>query len=182
MARNGGADTMSFIASALNLAAPEAAIVTKVVEVVAVLGLLGSAVLYLEYRGAVGELGKLQKSSTKLLAKADEKIKQQTVDHAAFVADNRSTTNALLDRNKSLSDTLDKLVRDSNAYRASHPDVPRPPGGPAAAPARDCGSLSCGDLAVLLAERGNDLFRSSGELDASLRSCQHERDSLTGLP
>lgn len=62
---------MSFIASAFNLAAPQAAIVTKVVEVVAVLGLAGTVVLYLEHRGAEKCVQNVEASNAKETKKED---------------------------------------------------------------------------------------------------------------
>lgn len=173
---------MSFIADAFGLAAPQAAIVTKVVEVVAVLGLAGSVVLYLEHRGAAGELAKLQKSSTKLIDQANKDIARETAQHQADNTANQGMLDATLKANALLSDTLDQRVRDAAAYRASHPDVPRAGGGPAAACQGEPGAAGSGDITLLLAERGNDLYRSAGELAATLSACQRDRDSLTGAP
>lgn len=69
---------MSFIADAFGLAAPQAAIVTKVVEVVAVLGLAGSAVLYLEHRGAA-KCERADESAELAQAKRDHQTDQEAI-------------------------------------------------------------------------------------------------------
>lgn len=168
---------MSIFAKLFDLNIPQ-----WVIEIIAVLGIAGAAVLYLEHRGATDELAKLKSSSAKLLTKAQAAIDKETQAHAAEVAANQEKTDAALKAYDAVSGMLDDRVRDFDAYRASHPDLPRPAGGPAAAPDRSCGTQSCGDLAVQLAERGNDLARSVGELSATLQSCQRDRDALTGLP
>jgi hypothetical protein len=132
--------------------------------------------------GEARELAKMAKSSQQLLAQAKARIATQDQDHAAFVASNRSQTDVLLKANSTLSDTLDQRVRDFDAYRRAHPDVSRAAGGPAATGAGECGAQSCGDLAVQLARRGNELARSNGELTAALQASQRDRDALTGLP
>lgn len=153
-----------------------------IAELVLVLALAAAVILHYEHKGATEELGKLTTSSAALVAKANKDIAQETAAHVADVKANQEKTNAAIAANTALSAQLDSRVRDFDAYRRAHPDVPRSSGGPSAAQPGSCGATSCGDLAVQLAERGNDLARSDGELAASLQSCQRDRDSLTGLP
>jgi hypothetical protein len=153
-----------------------------IAEILIVLALLAAATLYLEHRGATQELAKLKDSSTKLLAKANKAIATETTQHAADNAENQEKFDAALKVNAQLSDTLDQRVREFDAYRASHPDVARPAGGSGPAEPGECGSHSCGDLAVLLANTGDELARVNGELSAALQACQRDRDSIVGWP
>lgn len=152
----------------------------KLYMILAALAFLGCGVLYLEHRGATQELAKLQKSSTALIAKAAAEVERETALHAADVEANQEKLNATQAANAALSDALDKRVRDFDAYRRSHPAVQNSAGGPVAASSGECGAQSCADLAVQLAERGNDLARSNGELVAALQAAQRDRDALTG--
>lgn len=153
-----------------------------IAEALMIVVLVGMASLYLEHRGALGELAKLQKSSTELLAKAQKDIQTETAKHAADVKANEEKTNAVLAANAALGGALDQRVRDFDAYRASHPDVPRSAGGPDAAGGGECGLISCGELASRALQDANRLARSSADLSAALQSCQRDRDSLTGMP
>jgi hypothetical protein len=153
-----------------------------VVEAIAIVALSGTVSLYLMHRGAARELAKLHTSSVKLQDKANKDIAQETAAHAADNAANQETLNATLKDYGVLSDTLDQRVRDFDAYRRSHPDVARPAGGSVPAGSGECGTEPCADLAVRLAERGDDLARSVGELAPALQACQRDRDSLNGLP
>lgn len=153
-----------------------------IAELLLVLALVGAAVLHFEHKGATEELGKLKTSSVALVAKANAEIAKETTAHAADVKANQEKTDAALVANTALSAQLDSRVRDFDAYRRLHPDVPRAGGVTAATSAGECGATSCGDLVVRLAERGNELADSQGRLVASLQSCQRDRDSLTGLP
>jgi len=153
-----------------------------VVEVIAVLALVGGGILYFEHRGASGELAKLQASSTKLIAKAQGKIAAEAKRHQSDNAANQEKLNDALVSNNDLTTRLASSLRDFEAYRRAHPDVPRPTSGPVAASSGECGARSCGDLAEELAVRGNELAGSVGELSANLSACQRDRDSLTGLP
>lgn len=153
-----------------------------VYEVVA--GILIAALIagYLEHRGALGEIAKLQKSSVKVQQDAQKEIDRNNTDHAKEVTANEAKTKAAVDAANHLGDALDNSVRQFDAYRRAHPAVASPPGGSAAAGLGECGAQSCSDLAVQLAERGDELARSNGELAAALQGAQRERDALTGLP
>lgn len=153
-----------------------------IAEVLAAVLLVTAIVLHLEHKGATEELGKLQKSSTTLIAKANADIVKETSAHAADVKANQEKTNAALAANTATQLALTQRVRDFNAYRASHPDVPRSVSGPAVAVSGECGATSCGDLAGQLAKAGDELAGSLGQVTVSLQSCQRDRDSLTGLP
>ena len=155
---------------------------TWVMELAVGLALLGGGILYFEHRGAREELGKLQVSSAALVAKAEKTIRAETEKHAADNAANLEKLDAANRDNAALGSALDQRVRDFDAYRRAHPDVPRPAGGPAAPVGGECGAQSCSDLAVQLAERGNDLARSVADLTAALQAAERDRDSLTGLP
>jgi len=149
-------------------------------EVLLILALLAAAVLYLEHRGATRELAKLHESSTKLIATANANIAKETAQHNADNAANQEKLNATLSASHALGDALDRSVRNFNAYRSNHPDVPYPASGPGAASGGECGFVSCGNVAGVLAERGDDLARANGELAATLQACQRDRDSLKG--
>lgn len=153
-----------------------------IAEILVVLLLIFVYTMHLEHVGAKDELAKIQKSSAALIASARADITKETSAHAADIQANTEKTNAALAANTHLRGELDQRVRDFDAYRRAHPDVPRTGGGPLAAGAGECGTQDCGDLAVQLAERGNELAGSLGELTASLQSCERDRDSLTGLP
>jgi len=155
---------------------------TWAVELVAVLALVGSGILYFEHKGATHELAKLQVSSTKLLASANATIKQETDKHAQDVANNQSMLATELAANDALRGQLDQRLRDFDAYRRAHPNVPRPAPGPTAPVAGECGARSCGDVVEELAMRGDQLAADAADVSAALRSCQRDRDALTGLP
>lgn len=144
--------------------------------------LLTAAILHFEHKGATEELGKLQTSSTKLIKQANADIVKETAAHAADVKANQEKADAALTANTALALDRDQRVRDFDAYRRAHPDVPRAGSEPAVAGAGECGATSCGDLASRLAKAGNELADSQGQLIATLQSCQRDRDSLTGLP
>ncbi|HEV2178360.1 MAG TPA: hypothetical protein VGU20_31180 [Stellaceae bacterium] len=152
------------------------------IEAVLAFLLIAGAALYLEHRGAREELAKLQESSTKLLDQAKKDIQTQTDRHTADVKANEGKTDAAIAAANALSDALDQRVRDFDAYRASHPDVPRSSGEPGAAGGGECGLVSCGELAGRALQDGNRLARSVVDLSAELQSCQRDRDSLNGLP
>jgi hypothetical protein len=153
-----------------------------VIELVAVLALLGSAVLYLEHRGAVGELSKLQRSSVALVAKAQAAIVTEAKQYAADSATTQEKLNEALASNSDLQSQLAQRVRDFDAYRRQHANVSRPAGPTVAAGSGECGTESCGALASRLATVGDELAASVGELSASLYACERDRDALTGLP
>jgi hypothetical protein len=153
-----------------------------IAEVLAAVALVAIFVLHYEHKGATEELGKLQQSSAALIAKANEDIAKETAAHAADVKANQEKIDEALAANSALGTTLAQRVRDFNAYRAAHPDVPRPSGVSGATGEGSCGATSCGDIAGRLAEAGNELAASVGELTATLQGCQRDRDSLTGLP
>ena len=167
----------SLIAKLFGLTIP-----TWVIELVALLALSATGVLYLEHRGATHELQKLEVSSAKLLTSTKQQIAAEVKAHAADVAANQEKLNEALDSNAALQSQLDQRVRDFDAYRRAHAPVARAPSQPAAAASGECGAQSCGDLAERLAERGNELATSIGELRAGLQACERDRDSLTGLP
>lgn len=153
-----------------------------VAEILAGAAIVTIFALHFEHKGATTELAKLQVSSTKLIAQAQKDIQAETAKHAADVKANQEKTNAALAANAALQSSLSQRVRDFDAYRRAHPDVPRPAGGFSAAQPGECGASSCGDLAVQLATAGDELAGSSGKLAVALQSCQRDRDSLTGLP
>jgi hypothetical protein len=153
-----------------------------VAEIVLVLALIAAVVLHFEHKGAREELAKLQKSSAALVAKADADIAKETAAHVADVKANQEKTDAALAANTALQSALDQRVRDFDAYRRAHPDVPRSASGPGPASGGECGATSCGDLASQLAKAGDELAGSAGALSATLQSCQRDRDSLTGEP
>lgn len=153
-----------------------------IAEMLLILALVGAVILHYEHVGAADELGKLKTSSTALIAKATKDIQAQTAAHAADVKANQEKTDAALAANTALQSDLDQRVRDFDAYRRAHPDVPSTTGGPVAASGGECGTQDCGSLASQLAKAGNELATSAGALDATLASCQRDRDSLTGLP
>lgn len=153
-----------------------------IAEIVLVLALVGTAVLHYEHKGAAEELGKLKSSSVALVAKAQKDITRETAAHAADVKANQEKTDAALTANIVLQSELTQRVRDFDAYRAKHPDLPRTASGSSPTGSGECGVAGCGDVAVQLAERGNDLADSLGQTVAALQSCQRDRDSLTGLP
>jgi hypothetical protein len=153
-----------------------------IIEIVLIAALSLGAVLYFEHKGATEELGKLKTSSAALIVKASKDIAVETAAHAADVKANQEKTDAALAQVTATNNLLAERVRDFDAYRRSHPDVPRAGGNTVATQPGECGASSCGDLAVRLAERGNELAGSLGAVVASLQSCQRDRDSLTGLP
>lgn len=168
---------ISLIESALGISVPK-----WVVEAV-LIGLLAlSAVLYLEHRGATHELAKLQRSSAALIAKADAQITAETTKHNADVAANQEKLDAALAANSYLQSRLAQRVRDFDAYRRAHPDLPRPSPAPAARTGGDAGAVDFGALAEGLAQRGDELADAVGQLRAALQGCERDRDSLTGLP
>ena len=153
-----------------------------VLEVILGALLLGGGILYFEHRGAQHELAKLQVSSAKLIAKANEAIATETKQHAADVAANKGKLDEALAVAAGAAADRDQRVREFDAYRKAHSGLPRPAGGPVAASDGECGARSCGDLASELAVRGDELARSVGELSAALQSAQRDRDSVTGEP
>ncbi|MDE2097029.1 MAG: hypothetical protein KGL39_07270 [Patescibacteria group bacterium] len=173
---------MSFLTGLFGLSGIQAKIVEVVAVVLIAVSTYAAFALHFEHKGALGELAKLQKSSTELLAKAQRDIQTETAKHAADVKANKETTDAAIAAANALSDALDQRVRDFDAYRASHPDVPRSAGGPDAAGGGECGLISCGELASQALQDANRLARSSADLSAALQSCQRDRDSLTGMP
>lgn len=150
------------------------------IEVVAALAIVGGGLGWFAHHERGIELAKLQKSSTELIAKAQKTIAQETAQHALDNANNQGKLNEQLKTNAILGSALDSRVRDFESYRRAHSNLPRPASGSAPAGSGECGSLQCGDLAVQLAELGNKLARSDGDLSAALSSCQRDRDSLTG--
>lgn len=152
------------------------------IEIALVLVLIFGIRAYLLHEGSSGELDKLKVSSAALIIKAEQNIQTETAAHAADVKANQEKTNAALAANATLQSQLTQRVRDFDAYRAGHPDVPRAGGGPVATSTGECGAQSCGDLASRLATVGNELAATQGALVATLQSCQRDRDSLTGLP
>ena len=153
-----------------------------IAEIVLILALMCAVVLHYEHKGAKEELGKLQKSSSALIAKAQKEIAVETAAHAADVKANQEKLDAALAQVTATNDLLAQRVQDFDAYRRAHPNVPRSGGVTPATGDGSCGAQSCGDLAVQLAERGNDLADSLGQAVAALQSCERDRDSLTGLP
>lgn len=151
-------------------------------ELVLVLILITAVILHFKHEGAKEIIAKLQTSSAQLVAKANTDIAREVSQHQADVKANQEKTDAALAANTALQSDLDQRVRDFDAYRRAHPNVPRAASGSVAALGGECGALSCGDLASALAAAGNELADSQGQLTASLQSCQRDRDSLTGLP
>lgn len=154
----------------------------KLQEIIVLVLVAFSVAAYLEHRGAEHELASLTKSSTALKAEAKKEIDKLTTKHAAADAANQEK---IREANKRVADTTnarDRVVRDFDAYRRTHPDVESPSGKPEAARSRECGTEDCGTIVVRLAERANNLAHSLGEVSDSLQGCQRDRDFLTGLP
>jgi hypothetical protein len=151
-------------------------------EIAFVALLIGAAVLHFEHKGAEGEITRLQKSSNALIDSAKNEIASINERHAAAVKANQEKTDAALAQVTTTNALLADSVRRFDAYRRAHPDVASAPGKPAPAAGGECGTQSCGDLASRLAQAGNELANSQGQLVATLESCQRDRDSLTGLP
>lgn len=153
-----------------------------IAEILLVLVLFFGYRAHVQHEAANQALAKLQTSSSQLVAKKNAEIVAEISAHAADVKANQEKTDATLTAVTLLAADRDSRVRDFNAYRRLHADVPRSSSGPAAALEGECGAQSCGDLASRLAAAGNDLAASAGALSAELESCQRDRDSLTGLP
>ena len=151
-------------------------------EVLAALALIAVLVLHYEHKGASQALAKLETSSAQLVVKAQAEIAKEAASHQADVKANQEKTDAALAQVATTNNALSNSVRDFDAYRRAHPDVSRPRGGLNATPGGNASTVDYGAIAVQLAEVGNELARSAGDLAASLQSCQRDRDSLTGLP
>lgn len=168
---------MSILAKLFGISVP-----TWAVEIVAVLALVGGALGWFAHHERGVEIAKLQKSSAALVAKANKTVAAETAQHTASDHANQEKLNAAIAASNVLGSALAQRVRDFDAYRKSHPGLPRPAGNSVAAPDRESSAVDFGAIALELAERGNELADSVGQLRASLQACQRDRDSLTGLP
>lgn len=139
-------------------------------------------VAHFEHVGAAKELASLQKSSAALIAKAQTQISNDAARYTSAQKVNQEKTDEATTRVTALQSELAASVRQYEAYRRSHPDVSRPAGGSQPASAGAAGPDARDAIIVRLAERGNELAGSVGELSAQLQSCQRDRDALTGLP
>lgn len=139
-------------------------------------------IAHFEHVGAARALAKLQKSSAALIAKAQTQIAHDTQQYSAAQKANQEKTDEATTRVTALQSELAASVQQYQAYRRSHPDVSRPAGGSQPASAGAAGPDQRDAIIVRLAERGNELAGSVGELSVQLQSCQRDRDALTGLP
>lgn len=179
---------MSFIASAFNLAAPQAELVTKAVEITAVLAIAGGAVGWFAHHERGVELAKLKKSGTELEAKVEKANAATTAAYQAGVQSNQEKVDAAHNDVAKASAERDAVAAAFTQWVRQHPSsnansgVARPGGQPAPAGNGECGSRSCAELAIQLVQDGDNLARDLGLVTTDLYACQRDRDSLTGLP
>lgn len=179
---------MSFIASAFNLAAPQAAIVAKGVEIVAVLAIVGGAVGWFAHHERGIEVEKLHKSGTELEAKVEKANAATTGAYNAGVQSNQEKVDEAHHQVAEATAKRDAVAADFAKWVQQHPSgnpnagVARTGGQSTAAGNGECGSRSCADLAIQLVHDGDNLARDLGLVTADLQGCQRDRDSLTGLP
>lgn len=153
-----------------------------IIEVVLAALLFLFLVAHFEHKGAEAELGKLQKSSAVLIAKAQTQITHDAEQYSSAQKANQEKTDEATASVTTLQSQLADSVRQYQAYRSSHPSVSHTVSQPVAAPAGASSPDQRDTIIVRLAERGNELAGSVASLSAQLQSCQRDRDALSGLP
>lgn len=141
---------------------------------------MGILALHVYHAGERHEVAALAAQSAKLVAQAQAQLEAQQADYNKQLGTLQERLNATIQADTA-QHTLDaQRLRDFDAYRRAHPDVPSPSGGQGAGGNGAGGAQPGGDVFERLGSVALELADAVRAEARALNACVAERNALTG--